>query len=63
MIGSGSHVVHDTLMVNVGYAHLFIGDTKINKSVSNPEDTLRGGLCGKYDGQVDIISAELKWAF
>jgi len=53
----------DTLMVNVGYAHLFIGDTKINKSVSNPEDTLRGGLRGKYDGHVDIISAELKWAF
>lgn len=53
----------DSLMVNVGYAHLFIGDTKINKSVLNPEDALRGGLRGKYKGHVDIISAELKWAF
>lgn len=53
----------DNLMVNVGYAHLFIGDTKINKSVANPEDTLRGGLRGTYKGHVDIISAELKWVF
>ena len=53
----------DTLTVNVGYAHLFISDTKINKTVANPEDMLRGGLRGTYKGHVDIISAELKWAF
>lgn len=60
--GAGYNLT-DTLTVNVGYAHLFIGDTKITKSVLNPEDRLRGGLHGTYKGHVDIISAELKWAF
>jgi long-chain fatty acid transport protein len=53
----------DSLMFNFGYAHLFIDDAKIYKSVSNPEDAVRGGLRGKYTGSVDIISVELQWVF
>ncbi len=60
--GAGYNLT-DTLMVNVGYAHLFIGDTKITKSILNPEDRLRGELHGTYKGHVDIISTELRWAF
>jgi len=50
-------------MFNLGYAHLFIDDAKIYKSVSNPEDGVRGGLRGKFTGSVDIISVELQWVF
>jgi len=49
--------------MNAGYAHLFIDNTSITKSVADPEDTVRGGLRGTYKGYVDIVSLELKWVF
>jgi long-chain fatty acid transport protein len=53
----------NSLIFNFGYAHLFINDAKIYKSVSTPEDAVRGGLRGKFSGSVDIVSAELQWIF
>lgn len=61
-IGAG-YKFSDSIMFNIGYVHLFFQDAKIYKSVSNPEDAIRGGLRGKFSGTVDIISAELQWAF
>lgn len=53
----------DKLSFDVGYAHLFIKDAKINKSLSDPENTLRGALVGKYELDVNILSAQARWAF
>jgi long-chain fatty acid transport protein len=59
----GGYKFSDSIAVNVGYTHLFFNDAKIYKSTSNPEDAIRGGLRGKFNGSVDIISAELQWVF
>ena len=53
----------DKLSFDVGYAHLFIRDAKINKSLTDPENTLRGALVGKYEIDVNILSAQARWAF
>lgn len=47
---------------DVGYAHLFVSDPKIDKLTdleSTPEDWFRGGLLGEYDAKTDIISAQV----
>lgn len=50
--------ISDKLSFDLGYAHLFINDPKINK---NPigEDQIRGGLKGTFDTHVNILSAQL----
>lgn len=55
--------LNESLMFNLGYAHLFFHDARIYKSVSNPEDAVRGGMRGKFSGNVDIVSADLQWVF
>lgn len=50
------------LTCNIAYVHLFINDTRINKSATG-EDRLRGALQGTYSGYVNIFSAELKWTY
>ncbi len=46
-----------SLGVDVGYSHLFLlDDPKINNTASGA-----GNLNGKYDGAVDIVSAQVVW--
>jgi long-chain fatty acid transport protein len=52
----------DRLSFDVGYAHLFIKDAKINKAI-DAENALRGALVGKYELDVNILSAQARWAF
>jgi len=47
---------------DLGYAHLFINDPKIDKTPT-AEDQLRGGLKGTYDAHIDIVSAQLTVTF
>lgn len=47
---------------DLGYAHLFIKDPKINKDPTG-EDAVRGGLKGTYDAYINIVSAQLTIAF
>jgi len=60
-VGAGYRLT-DRLTFDLAYAHLFVADPKINK---NPvgEDALRGGLKGKYDASVDIVSVQLAYNF
>jgi len=51
------------LSFEFGYAHLFVQDARINKSLTDTENAVRGGLNGKYDASVDMLSAQLKWTF
>ncbi len=61
-IGAG-YAFSDTMGADIGYAHLFVTDAKINKSSTTPEDSGRGTLVGTYKDSVDIISAQLKVNF
>jgi long-chain fatty acid transport protein len=49
-----------TLGVDVGYAHLFVDDTKISNTESSPDGAL---LDGTYTASVDILSAQVVWDF
>jgi len=51
------------LSFDIGYAHLFVNDARINKSLLDAENAARGNLNGKYDASVDMLSAQLKWIF
>jgi len=52
------------LHFDVGYAHLFVRDPKIDKTdFFLDEDVTRGGLRGKYDARTDIVSAQFVWKF
>ena len=53
----------DQLNFDVGYAHLFIRDAKVNKSLADPENLLRGALVGKFESDANILSAQARWAF
>ena len=55
----------DQLTFDFGYAHLFVKDPKIAKTTGAPadEDFFRGALNGKYDAEVDILSAQVAWNF
>ncbi len=59
----GGYKFKNNAELNFGYVHLFISDTRINKSVTDPEEAVRGGLKGKYSGSVNIVSGEFKWVF
>jgi len=47
--------ISDTMAVDVGYAHLFVDDTKIDAL----DHSTGHQLVGEYDSAVDIISAQL----
>ena len=51
------------MSIDLGYAHLFIDDAKVNKSTTDTENTFRGNLVGEYDIDVNIISAQARWDF
>jgi long-chain fatty acid transport protein len=53
----------DTLSFDIGYAHLFVDDPRINKSLADAENLARGNLNGSYDASVDILSAQMNWKF
>jgi len=47
---------NETVGIDVGYSHLFIDDPKINETSSTG-----GNLNGKYDADVNILSAQVVW--
>lgn len=52
----------DHLSFDLGYAHLWVEDPKIDKTAAG-EDARRGNLKGEYDASVDIVSAQVNWIF
>lgn len=60
-LGAGYKLSHK-VSFDLGYAHLFINDPKIDKTPTG-EDQKRGGLKGTYDAHTDILSAQLTVTF
>jgi long-chain fatty acid transport protein len=61
-LGAG-YKLSNKVRFDLGYAHLFINDPKIDKDLANEENTMRGGLKGTYDAHTDILSAQLTLTF
>jgi len=61
-LGAG-YKLSNKVSFDLGYAHLFINDPKIDKDLTNEENTIRGGLKGTYDAHTDILSAQLTVTF
>ncbi len=49
--------------LDFGYAHLFVKDAKIDKTLADAENLSRGTLQGEYDSSVDIASLQLTYSF
>jgi len=49
--------------LDFGYAHLFVKDSKINKSTEDAENVARGNLKGEYENAVDIASLQFTYTF
>ena len=56
-----TYLVSSTISVDVGYSHLFIDDAKIDNTLETEQDGLNSTLTGEYEGEVDILSAQLNW--
>jgi long-chain fatty acid transport protein len=64
-VGAG-YRINDAATVDVGYAHLFVKDPKIDKSetfATDASDYYRGGLKGEFAASVDIASIQLTYKF
>lgn len=57
----GASYAHDRqLSLDLGYAHLFVGDTAINNTT---EGAIAHNLTGTYESSVDILSMQANWKF
>ena len=61
-IGAG-YQISESIYMDFAYAHLFVPDAKMQKTVANPEDTARGTVVGEFENSVDIVSAQLTYSF
>jgi long-chain fatty acid transport protein len=61
-VGTGYRFT-DMLSMDLGYAHLFVPNARINKSAATAEDAGRGTLTGNYSDSVNILSAQLNIRF
>jgi len=52
-----------SLIVDVGYSHLFIDDAKINNTLETSQFPLNATLNGTYKASVDILSVQLRWNY
>lgn len=52
----------DKFSIDAGYAHLFIKDAEVNKSLADAENRFRGALVGKYAVDANIFSVQARWA-
>ncbi len=59
-LGAG-YAFSQQLMMDFGYAHLFISDSDLDKSLA--ENPKLGSLAGEYDNSVDILSAQISYRF
>ncbi len=58
-----SYQVTKELSMDIGYAHLWVKDAKINEEFDGLAGALQGNLTGDFDSSVDILSAQVNLAF
>ncbi len=63
-----SYSPNSNLTIDIGYAHLWVEDAKINEEYkvinpSSPTFSSSGELTGDFDSSVDILSVQATWKF
>ena len=58
-----SYETANNMTVDVGYAHLFITDARINNILESSTPHLNSTLTGTYEDHSDTISAQVTWGF
>ena len=61
-LGAGYNIC-DRLTIDAAYTHLFVDDSKMEKSASVEEDMARGTVIGTFENAVDIVSLQLTYNF
>jgi long-chain fatty acid transport protein len=61
-MGAG-YAFSKALTIDVAYSHLFIKESTVNLSVSDPNNVSRGNLSGTYKNSIDILGVNLKYSF
>lgn len=59
----GTYVINPEFTVDIGYSHLFVGNTGINNTFESSQPALAATLKGTYEASVDILSAQLRWNY
>ncbi len=54
----GSYQLNERMSADFGYSHLFVDDTRINKTTATG-----GTLAGTYDSSADIVSLQVNYRF
>jgi long-chain fatty acid transport protein len=61
-----SHRYSETMSVDLSFVHIRVDDAEINKNAGTSpanENFLRGNLVGSYEADINILSAQARWAF
>ncbi len=61
-LGAG-YQLRENMTIDCAYTHLFIPDSKLEKSATDAEDRARGTLIGEYENRIDIVSVQLSYRF
>ena len=56
LTAGASYQLSEDIIIDAGYAHLFVPDTKIDRDGSTGDH-----LLGKYESDADILSAQIRW--
>ncbi len=59
----GNYKFSDTSSLDVGYTHIFVNDSSINKVTDTSTAALRDTVKGNYDNQVNILSVQFTHNF
>ncbi len=58
-----TYVMSPEIIMDFGYSHLFIDDSKIDHTLESSLQPLNATLSGTYEAAVDILSAQLTWNY
>lgn len=58
-----SYTYSKELTFDIGYTHLFVDDVRINNTLESAVTTANSTLTGTYEGDVDLLSAQVRWNF
>lgn len=59
----GTYEIDNSMVIDIGYSHLFISDTPINNTFESSQPALAATINGTYKATVDILSAQARYKF
>ena len=59
----GTYEIDNSMVIDIGYSHLFMSDTQINNTFESSQPALAATVTGTYEAKVDILSAQARYKF